>query len=628
MKKIMNYKYIAAIFLLAGAGLFSSCQDKFADINSDPTKVTNPNIRFLFTQFETAFQPADYSQWFYGFESMSIWAQATTSRGGNDNKINIVSGSGCGYQVNEALRYANEIKHQISLLDGEEKDKYEYIQYLCNPILVFLSMEDADMYGSRQYSEAEMVRYGGTLTPKYDTQEELFDLWLQQLNETLTYLAEKKPTDILSSQDFLYKGDLSKWAKFANSLKLKIATRLINKDKARALQIVNEAVNNAAGLVLTREDDIVINKGKRNNNFNNNLDGLGAGSQQLINFMVENRDPRLFSIFMKNSYNANVIQGFFDQERAIPSYIEKNVEYKTENGKKVFTGWKAPGEPWVRYYGTPCQVDLNKNPEFDEYFDPNGVLFCLYDEQGVKKTYTPIAYRNKESVKGGFTYTYPDVPGVTPVEDKEPYGWYGLYFSAGETNLLLAEFKLLGANLPKSAQEYLTTGIEQSVRSYDYIAGQNHLPYYDKPYSNDPFDKSIKLTEEQVSEMLSKDAYKLTGNLREDLEKVYIQQFIHYMMLPMDMFVTARRSGIPMKDSKILPRVQFDPVLGESFVIPRRFPVSAPDKADLLFDITIAAYEAQGFTYSGEQYNTPSTLSKERVWYDKEAPELGAGPKL
>ena len=62
MKKIMNYKYIAAIFLLAGAGLLSSCQDKFADINSDPTQVTNPNIRFLFTQFETAFQPADYSQ--------------------------------------------------------------------------------------------------------------------------------------------------------------------------------------------------------------------------------------------------------------------------------------------------------------------------------------------------------------------------------------------------------------------------------------------------------------------------------------------------------------------------------------------------------------------------------------
>lgn len=624
----MNYKYIAAIFLLTGAGLLSSCQDDFAEINSDPSTINNPNIRFLFTQFETAFQPADYSQWFYGFEYLSSWIQTTTNRGGNDNKINIVNGTGCGYQVNEALRYANEIRNKISLLTGEEKEKYEYIQYLCNPILVFLSMEDADMYGSRQYSEAEMVRYGGTLTPKYDTQEELFEIWLKQLEETLNYLAEKKPTDILSAQDFLYKGDLTKWAKFTNSLKLKIATRLINKDKARALQIVNEAASNPAGLVLTREDDIVINKGKRNNNFNNNLDGLGAGSQQFINFMIENRDPRMFYFFMKNDYNANVVQGFFDQERALPSYVEKNVEYKTENGKKVFTGWKAPGEPWVRFYGTPTQIDLNKNPEYDEYFDPNSVIFSLYDEKGVKKSYTPIAYRNKESIKGGFTYTYPDVPGVTPVQDTEPHGWYGLYFSAGEVNLLLAEFKLLGANLPKSAQEYLTNGVEMSVRSYDFVAGQNHLPYYDTPYANDPYDKTIKLTEDQVSEMLTKDVYKLTGNLTEDLEKVYIQQIIHYFMLPMDMFVTARRSGVPMKNSELLPLKPFDPVMGDSYIIPRRFPVSAPDKSDLLYQITIDAYKAQGYTYEGEQYNTPSTLSNERVWYDKDAPVLGAGPKL
>lgn len=624
----MNYKYIAAVFLLAGAGIFSSCEDKFAEINSDPTAVTNPNIRYLFTQFEKSFQPADYSQWFYGFESMSTWAQATTSRGGNGNKLNIVNGTGCGYQVNEALRYANEIRYQISLLNGEEKEKYEYVQYLCNPILVFLSMEDADMYGSRQYSEAEMVRYGGTLTPKYDTQEELFDIWLKELDETLAFLAEKNPKDLLSSQDFLYKGDLTKWAKFTNSLKLKIAARLVNKDKARALQIVNEAASNAAGFVSSQTDDLVINKGKRDNNFNNNLDGLGAGSKQLINFMVENRDPRLFSIFMKNDYNSNVVQGFFDQERQLPSYVEKNVEFKTENGKKVFTGWKAPGEPWVRYYGTPCQIDLNKNSEFDEYFDPNSTLFCLYDDKGVKKSYTPIAYRNKESVKGTFTYTYPDVPGVAPVQDKEPYGWYGLYFSSGETNLLLAEFKLLGANLPKSAQDYLTAGVELSVRAYDYVAGQNHLPYYDTPYSNDLFDKSIKLTENQVSDMLGKDVYKLTGNQTDDLEKIYIQQFIHYMMLPMDMFVTFRRSGVPMENSKLLPWEKFDPVLGDNFMIPRRFPVSAPDHSDLLYDITIAAYEAQGYTYSGEQYNTPSTLNKERVWYDKEAPKLGAGPKL
>ena len=40
------------------------------------------------------------------------------------------------------LRYANEIRYQISQLPEEEKATYEYIQYLCNPLLVYLSIVD------------------------------------------------------------------------------------------------------------------------------------------------------------------------------------------------------------------------------------------------------------------------------------------------------------------------------------------------------------------------------------------------------------------------------------------------------------------------------------------------------
>ena len=191
-------------------------------------------------------------------------------------------------------------------MSDDEKVKYEYIAYLCNPMLVYLGLEDSDMYGSRQYSEAEMARYGGTLTPKYDTQEELFELWLKQLDETINYLRENNPQDVLGAQDFIYRGKLDKWAKLANSLKLRIAARLINKDKARAIAIVNEAAQNPAGLILTLDDDFVFNKGKRDNNWNNDI-SVGAGTKQLIDFMVSNRDPRLFYFFQKNDYNLSLI---------------------------------------------------------------------------------------------------------------------------------------------------------------------------------------------------------------------------------------------------------------------------------------------------------------------------------
>lgn len=626
----MKYK-VLTLACMMGFGLLSSCQDDFSELNQKPSDITKPNIRYLFTQCERSFQPGDYSQWYGGFNDISTWAQTTVPTGGNSSDLNRpdVEANGCGYQVNEVLRYANEIRYQIDNMSDEDKAKYEYIKYLCNPMLVYLSIEDADMFGSRQYTEAEMARYTNPplLLPKYDTQEELMEVWLKELDETLNYLNNNEVTDLLSSQDFIYYGKVEKWAKLANSLKLRIAARLINKDRARAIKIAEEVAANPAGVLSSIDDDFVYNKGKKDNNWNNNF-SVGAGSQQLINFMVSNRDPRLFYFFQKNDYNSNVVQAYFDQKKDLPFYIAANVEYKEEGGKKVFTGWKAPGEPWVRYYGLPCEIGAGQNNDYRDYFDPSKIIFSLENKNGDKKTYKPLALRNQEMIKGMLTYTFPDAPDVAPEQDNEQHGWYGLYFSAGEVNLLLAEFKLLGANLPRSAQDYLIDGVTLSVQGYDFVAGKNHIPYYDTPYKNDKFDKTIKLTNDQLTEMLSHDVYKLTGNKKSDLEKVYIQQYIHYMMAPIDQYVTMRRSGVPMKNSTLLPRKEFDSQLGDSYYIPRRFAVMAPEKSNLLYDITIKAYQDQGYTYEGTEAINPQKLSTERVWIDKENPAFGDGPIL
>lgn len=626
----MKYK-VLTLACMMGFGLLSSCQDDFSELNQKPSDITKPNIRYLFTQCERSFQPGDYSQWYGGFNDISTWAQTTVPTGGNSSDLNRpdVEANGCGYQVNEVLRYANEIRYQIDNMSDEDKAKYEYIKYLCNPMLVYLSIEDADMFGSRQYTEAEMARYTNPplLLPKYDTQEELMEVWLKELDETLNYLNNNEVTDLLSSQDFIYNGKVEKWAKLANSLKLRIAARLINKDRARAIKIAEEVAANPAGVLSSIDDDFVYNKGKKDNNWNNNF-SVGAGSQQLINFMVSNRDPRLFYFFQKNSYNSNVVQAYFDQKKDLPFYIAANVEYKEEGGKKVFTGWKAPGEPWVRYYGLPCEIGAGQNNDYRDYFDPSKIIFSLENKNGDKKTYQPLALRNQEMIKGMLTYTFPDAPDVAPEQDNEQHGWYGLYFSAGEVNLLFAEFKLLGANLPRSAQDYLIDGVTLSVQGYDFVAGKNHIPYYDTPYKNDKFDKTIKLTNDQLTEMLSHDVYKLTGNKKSDLEKVYIQQYIHYMMAPIDQYVTMRRSGVPMKNSTLLPRKEFDSQLGDSYYIPRRFAVMAPEKSNLLYDITIKAYQDQGYTYEGTEAINPQKLSTERVWIDKENPAFGDGPIL
>lgn len=628
----MKYRYLTAA-LFAGSMLLThtACIDTFSELNSDPSAITKPDVRYLFTQLEYKFQPGDYAQWFGGFNDLSTWSQTTVSSSGNKTNSNwpTEEANGCGYEVNEVLRYANEIRYQISQLPDEERGQYEYIKYLCNPLLVYLSIQDADLYGSRQYTEAEMARYTDPplLTPKYDTQEELLEVWLKELDETLNYLQDNKITDVLANQDFIYKGDLTKWAKLTNSLKLKIAARLVNKDRARAIKLVEEVAASPAGMIETTADDFVYNKGKFDNNWNNDF-SVGVGSLQLINYFKANEDPRLFYFFQKNDYNANVVQAYFDQGKRLPSYIAENVDTTMVDGKAIFNGWKGQGEPWVRYYGLPVTVGASQEDAYADYFDKTGQLFKLKTAEGADKTYDPRAYRNQEMVKGMLSYTYPDAPDVNPTVDNDQYGWYGLYFSAAETNLILAEFKLLGANLPKTAQEYLTAGVTASVKGYDYVAGLNHIPYYDNAYAKDKHDVSIKLQDKWLTAMLEHDAFKLTGDQASDLEKVYIQQYIHYFNAPIDQYVNIMRSGVPETGSKILPRETFDPLNVDKYYIPRRFAVSEPLESDQLHDITIKAYKAQGYTYSGTNAKNPQTLSTERVWMDKENPEFGKGPKL
>lgn len=627
----MKFRYLIAACAL-GTGLLSSCTDKFGDLNASQGDITDPDLRQLFTGCLYEFEPMDYSAWFYDMPRMGKWSQCIVSTAGNTDDINRVTDQGSvGSHVYDFLAMANDLRYRISQLPEEEKAKYEYLQYLCNPLQVFMSINDSDMYGSMQYSEAGRGRHDDIFYAKFDTQDELIDIWLNELNATVDYLtSHPNLQDVLVKQDIIYNGDLKKWAKLANSLKLKIAARLVNYNRQKAIQIVNEVSASPAGVMTSIEDDLVYNRGRYDNHWNNDFPH-GAAHDVLLNFMKENRDTRLLSVFTKNEFNAPVMQAFLNQGKGadIPPYIKEQAKF-SEDGK-TFLGWKDEseggiGEPWVRYYGAPLKLDAGNDPDYKYVFDPSGTLLQLKTASGGTRNYRPISYRNQELVKGIYDFTYPDDPDATPDTDVQNTPWYGIYFSAAETQLLLAEFNLLGANTPSSAQAHLTEGCRLSAKMYDHAAELNQVPYYSKTCVNDKGDKTIKVTDEMIDAMLEHDVFKLDGTPEQNLEKVYIQQYIHYIMNPIDQFVNVRRSGVPMKGSEILPWQDFGGVVSVN-EIPRRFKVSEPPQTDQLREMKMEAWKAQGFSY-GTTAADPDVLNKERVAYDKENPQFGEGPKL
>jgi hypothetical protein len=217
--------------------------------------------------------------------------------------------------------------------------------------------------------------------------------------------------------------------------------------------------------------------------------------------------------------------------------------------------------------------------------------------------------------------TYPDIPEVTSTYTADvPYS--SNLFSSAEVNLYLAEFKLLGASLPEDANTYYQRAITQSVGSHDELASSNDLLYYSSAY-DETYGASIGLKDGEIASLLSKEAYSLTGDVTLDLEKVFVQQYIHFLSNPNELFVTCRRSGIPKKSSTILPREEFT-WEGTELTLARRFSVSNPTQDDINYDNALAAIEEQGFTAGS---NDAQTLNAERLWYDKSAPQWGEGPK-
>jgi hypothetical protein len=621
------------IIALAGATLLNpGCREEFADINTDPSAITSANVPYLFAQGVLSFSPADYLFWFYNGRYMSQLAQAYIPLGGYTDTYSyiITEMGGQGGEAIKVLKYAREIDEAIRNL-GEEGAQFAQLRAMLNPLIVHLGLHDSDMYGSRPFSEAALARYGGTLTPKYDTVEEQYNQFLDMLDESLYVFANPPGAQTVpANQDLLYRGDIAKWAKLANSLKLKIAVRLLHRDKTRAFQIAQDVAGHSAGVLNGLADDFILNKGIREYNTGESITSrAGAITQTVSGFMLKNTDPRIRFVSTKNGFNSKIVQAFFDQEAAggttakLPEFILANVDYTVENGRKVFRAWKGLGEPWVRYYGLPTEVDAGNGSKADiygDYFDENR---WKIGPSGGEKSYAPYSRWPEEMIRGLADYTIPTVPGGPVIQDIEDVPWHFMFYTTAEVNLYFAELKLLGANLPKPAEEYFAAGVKASVEVYDHVAALNKIPYYGTTYGYDENEKVIDLQDGEIDAMLAHPDYQLTGAPAEQLEKVYIQQFLHFMLNPDDQFVCVRRSGVPKTGSSLLA---WTPVVAGN-TIPRRMEISALSPTSLMYQIEKDAYAAQGFTPGGGAGN-PSILNSERVWQDAGAPNFGEGPNF
>jgi hypothetical protein len=153
-----------------------------------------------------------------------------------------------------------------------------------------------DKFGPVPYSKV-----GSSLTSvAYDSQQAIYDQMFLQLDTAVgnlqAYIAANPGATPLANYDAIYGGDYTKWLKFANSLRLRLAMHIVKADPATAQTQAEKALSAGGGLLAAVSDDAAIlpNQANGNDYFQITAEyGDNSMNASIQSYLTGYNDPRL-----------------------------------------------------------------------------------------------------------------------------------------------------------------------------------------------------------------------------------------------------------------------------------------------------------------------------------------------
>ncbi|MGD0582914.1 MAG: SusD/RagB family nutrient-binding outer membrane lipoprotein [Bacteroidales bacterium] len=176
-----------------------------------------------------------------------------------------------------------------------------------------------DLYGNIPYSQALKANQG-ILKPAYDKQQDVYEDLVVQLDTAMAIIARINPNTIaVGSNDIIYNGHMGMWAKFANTIKLRI---LMNQSgmTGRDGYITTALATTASVGYLGAGEGATMNPGyiqsatkmnpfwenfyKQDNSQQPDALAYYVAGQDACDFMNTNNDPRATRCFVKTAGGA------------------------------------------------------------------------------------------------------------------------------------------------------------------------------------------------------------------------------------------------------------------------------------------------------------------------------------
>ena len=495
---------MAFAFMTTGAAMTSCSDDTLSNINTDKTKVSNldPNAQLTTALLQT-----------YGdFSLMDTYRNYITGftqhfAGG----WNVTNYAGSNFAEDDISRRIWDRYYEISiknLVDAIHKSEDKpNLNAALRIHRVYLTAVLADIYGDVPASEAGLGYISGISTPKYDTVEELYNWFFEELTACEALLGTG--TDNISGDVTSMGGDVAQWKKYANALRMRYAMRISDANPQKAQDEFEKAV--AAGAISSAADDAYIKyadspytyyDGANDYDFRTNalseiLYGQDATSPTFVSStlfyqMQRTADPRLYRI-CRHYYNIKRSQVKPDKEENIDLTDEVLAYFeRTQTGEEPCNPGAAWYSDWMSAPATSEQPTLQKKADMDAN---------TYDNSDFRAR----AMRPHLNID----FEMPNTPGDL--------------MSYAEVEFLLAEAKTKGWNVSGDAESHYEAGVRASMQ----LLNNHYLT-------------SNKISDDEINAFIAHNP--LGDNPKETINT---QAWILHMMNPSEAWANMRRSDYP-----------------------------------------------------------------------------------
>lgn len=230
MKNIqMKSTAVLGIFLL----LFSAgCTDDFEEINQNPNFPEQAASELLLpgVMRQMAYNWGNQG-WEEGFTVVQYGARLQFTSG---DRYNWSPTDNPYFDAYDSMRdIENVIRDNVDNPDGQ--NYYGVALVIKSWIYSYLT----DAYGDVPYENAIQGISDDNITPEFTPQEQIYEGMLNDLKTANTVLNGANNI----AGDILYGGDILKWRKFANSLRLRLLMRISEVDQAKATAGLNEIMS-------------------------------------------------------------------------------------------------------------------------------------------------------------------------------------------------------------------------------------------------------------------------------------------------------------------------------------------------------------------------------------------------